>query len=249
MPVDISKKAELGLGAPDGPGSPEPQLGKTIATQVPVDISKKAELGLGVPRGWHSRGYLPHFDSTDVLQSITFRLADSLPQSKLRQLEAELKHLPPNTQNLVRRRQSEKWLDAGMGCCALRHPLVAAMVVETLELSDPKRYALIAWCVMPNHVHVLIEPRVSVSKIVQSWKSYAGRWMMQRNAALGLDIPGAERKIGDPKRTVWMRDYWDRDIRNESHLQRVVEYIHANPVKAGLCRKPRDWRWSSASVE
>jgi hypothetical protein len=43
-----------------------------------------------------------------------------------------------------------------------------------------------------------------------------------------------------------MRDYWDRYIRDESHYQRVVDYIHQNPVKAGLCRSPAEWSWSSA---
>ena len=90
---------------------------------------------------------------------------------------------------------------------------------------------------MPNHVHVLIAPKESLFKIVQSWKSYTGRWAMKKNAELGLGIPG---------RAFWMREYWDRYIRDERHFQSVVEYIHMNPVKAGLCREPQDWPWSSA---
>jgi REP element-mobilizing transposase RayT len=127
-----------------------------------------------------------------------------------------------------------------MGCCALKHPLVATVMMETLEKYDPERYRLIAWCIMPNHVHVLIEPRTSLPKIVQSWKSYTGRWGMERNAELGLGVPG---------KAFWMRDYWDRYIRDESHFQRVVDYIHWNPVNAGLCREPHDWPWSNAHAE
>src|SRR5262249_8572142 len=92
---------------------------------------------------------------------------------------------------------------------------------------------------MPNHVHVLIKPRASLPKIVQSWKSYTGRWAIARNAELGLGVPG---------RAFWMRDYWDRYIRDERHFQRVVDYIHWNPVKAGLCRESHDWPWSSANA-
>lgn len=77
---------------------------------------------------WHSRGYLPHRDEVGLLQFITYRLADSLPQTKLRELEAELALLPNEHQDPARRKATEKWLDAGAGCCALRHPRLAAVV-------------------------------------------------------------------------------------------------------------------------
>jgi len=209
-------------------GNAEPQLGS---------LRDKAELGLGVPRKWHSRGYLPHCDDLSKLQSITFRLADSLPQTKLRELEDELARLPVEKQDVARRKQIEQWLDSGMGCCALKHPIVARVVQETLLKFDGERYRLLAWCIMPNHVHVLIEPRAELGKIVQSWKSYTGRWALERRAELGLGVPGEN---------FWMREYWDRFIRDQKHLKSVVDYIHSNPVKAGLCETAADWPWSSA---
>lgn len=234
----------------DSPGNPVPQLGNSesaaeLGHGVPEEgvVGAGAELGLGAPevgatgKGWYSRGYLPHFDSMQVLQSITFRLADSLPQEVLRRLEAELAQVVPEQQEVERRKRVEAWLDAGLGCCALAHPQVAAVVQETLAHFEPERYGLIAWCVMPNHVHVLIQPRCPLAKIVQSWKSYTGRWALARNAELGLGVPG---------KAFWMRDYWDRFIRNERHFDQVIEYIHMNPVMAGLCDAPYAWRWSSA---
>ena len=154
--------------------------------------SGNAEPRLGAPGipVWRSRGYLPHLDDTAKAQSITFRLADSLPQNKLEQLERELAHLPEEKQSLERRKQIEQWLDSGMGCCALKNPAMAHLMQETLLKFDGERYRLLAWCIMPNHVHVLIEPRVGLGKIVQSWKSYTGRWALQRNAELGLGAPG-----------------------------------------------------------
>ena len=218
--------AELGLGVPR---SAEPQLG----------FSGNAEPQLGSCRllGWHSRGYLPHLDAVGVVQSITFRLADSLPQAKLEQLRQAAQTLPAPLRDAKLRRAIDNWLDAGAGCCALRHPELAALMQETLLKFDGQRYRLVAWCVMPNHVHVLIEPRVPLAKIVQSWKSYTGRWAMARNAELGFGVPGS---------ALWMRDYWDRYIRNQQHLDAVVQYVHQNPVAAGLCRNPLDWPWSSA---
>ncbi len=227
-------------------GNAEPQLGpyhrQPSASRLGPE-EKSAELGLGAPGasapGWRSRGYVPHLDDITKAQSITFRLADSLPQEKLRRLEQELDLLPEEKRNLERRRWIERWLDAGMGCCALRHPAVAAVMQETLLHFDGERYRLIAWCIMPNHVHVLIEPKVPLGGIVQSWKSYTGRWAMQRNAELGLGVPG---------KVFWMREYWDRFIRNEKHLRQAIDYIHENPVKAGLCADATEWSWSSAGI-
>ncbi len=203
----------------------------------------RAELGLGAPRGggpvgWYSRGYLPHFNNTGTWQAVTFRLADSLPQSKLEELQEELRAVDPKRADAVRRRWIEVWLDAGMGCCALANPGVAAVMQETLLKFDGDRYRLVAWCIMTNHVHVLMETRAALPKILQSWKSYTGRWALERNEALGLGVPGKE---------LWMREYWDRYIRDGEHFDHVVAYIRQNPVKAGLCKTPEEWRWSSAS--
>lgn len=187
--------------------------------------------------GWTSRGYLPHRDELGLLQSVTFRLADSLPQDKLRQMERELALRPKGHQDPERRKRLERWLDAGIGCCALAHPEVAATLENTLLRFDGARYRLLAWCIMPTHVHTLIEPTASLATIVKSWKSYSGRWALAHNAELRLGIPG---------KALWMREYWDRYIRDGKHLRQTIDYIHQNPVKAGLCAKPSSWPWSSA---
>lgn len=197
--------------------------------------------GKGAPGEWYSRGYLPHRDRLHLLQSVTFRLADSLPQTKLRELDRELATIAEVHREAHRRKTIEAWLDAGMGCCALRHPEAAACLRDVLWHDHGTRYHMLAWVVMPNHLHVLIEPLTSLAKIVQTWKSISARRLLARNAALGLGIPHANR--------VWMREYWDRFIRDEQHLQNVIDYIHENPVKAGLCRHAADWRWSSAGVD
>ena len=187
--------------------------------------------------GWRSRGYLPHRDEYGLLQAVTFRLADSLPQEKLQALRHSLSTLPQTTQDLERRKQIEAWLDAGIGCCALRHPALAATVETALLHHDAQRYRLLAWCIMPNHVHVLLHPLTPLAGILKSWKSYTGRWALARNAELELGVPG---------KSLWMREYWDRYIRDETHLKNVIAYIHENPVKAGLAPAAALWPWSSA---
>lgn len=181
------------------------------------------------PRDWHSRGYLPHYDDGRKIQSITYRLADALPIHVVEKLEEQAlgddKH----------RAGIEEYLDAGHGSCLLKQPHCAETVVENWRHFDGTRYRLHAWVVMPNHVHVLIEPLpgTEIGKIVQSWKSYTAK------------VIGGVRT--ETARRVWQADYWDRFIRNEAHYQATVAYIHNNPVKAGLVKRMEDWAWSSAA--
>ena len=239
---------------------PQPQPGNAEHQLQPQPGNAEPQLRTPSPSTnpeWYSRGYLPHRHRIGLLQSITFRLADSLPQEKLQELRAqrelaELGHQALGTNHTVaERRKIEAWLDAGMGCCALRHPAMAAVVEDTLLKFDNQKYKLIAWCVMPNHVHVLIDPLISLKRIVQSWKSYTGRWAFAHCAELGLRAPKRATHnhcaTEDSQNIFWMPDYWDRFIRNKDHLQNTIDYIHNNPVKAGLCPTPEQWQWSSAN--
>ncbi len=236
-------------GDDSAPGNAELQLGKTAAAVTPpAKVSSSpppatnAEPKLGAPRtlfGWYSRGYLPHRDQIGLLQFVTFRLADSLPQERLRHLAEEVARLPVAIRDIERRKRIDQWLDSGLGCCALRHPQIAMIVEQALLQFDGNRYRLLAWCIMPNHVHALLQPEHPLARIVQSWKSYTGRWALTHNAELELGVPRSQ---------FWMREYWDRFIRDENHLRRTIAYIHENPVKAGLCLQPGDWRWSSARL-
>jgi len=193
-------------------------------------------------RGWYNRGYLPHCDHPGLLQSITYHLADSLPAAVLQQIGTELRTLPPERQDTERRRRVEAWLDAGHGSCVLRLPEAAECVLDTWRRFAGERYDLIAWVVMPNHVHVLVRvyKGVPLAKVVQSWKSYTGRRI---RALTEEGRAGARRPRGQ---RVWMREYWDRYIRDERHFQMAVDYIHQNPVKARLAGTARGWPWSSA---
>jgi len=153
-------------------------------------------------------------------------------------LEQELADLTDDDDRKRQRRQRiESLLDAGYGCCALRDPGVASIMQETLIKWHDDRYDLWAWCIMPNHVHVLITARAPLGTIVQSWKSFVARWARSRASEQGLTVPDDG---------FWMREYWDRYIRNEQHFAAARHYIEHNPVAAGLCRQAADWRWSSA---
>ncbi len=193
--------------------------------------------------GWKHRGYLPHFDAPDAIQHITYRMADSLPKEALARIEQELLTLPVEKQDGERRRRIEAYLDAGHGSCILRQPEAAHIVIETWFRFDDERYRLLAFVVMPNHCHVLIEcvDARPLWKIVNSWKSYTARW-------INAHMLGGESRAGARRsQALWQRDYWDRYIRDERHFHAAMAYIESNPVVAGLARAPEDWPWSSAS--
>ena len=205
-----------------------------FAGQVPVSLGARASRP---PKGWHSRGYLPHCDHTGLIQSITFRLADSVPMEMLACWRQELAisedNTPADAPAMAELRQRiQACEDAGHGACYLRDPHVAEIVENALFHFDDDRYRLLAWCIMPNHVHVLIEPTTSLSDIVHSWKSYTAK---EANRFLGRE--GA----------FWASDYYDRYIRNDEHFSAARAYIENNPVNAGLIRSAEDWRWSSGA--
>jgi putative DNA methylase len=174
---------------------------------------------------WRSRGYLPHLDGPSLVQHVVFRLADSLP-AELRKELAQARHSD-------RVAAIDAALDQGHGRHDVAVPAVAELVQTALLTFDADRYALVAWCVMPNHVHALLtlNPGYRLDRIVHSWKSYIAK---EANRLL--------RRSG----AFWAREYFDRFMRDLDPLARTAAYIEGNPVKAGLCESVSDWRFSSA---
>ena len=86
---------------------------------------------------------------------------------------------------------------------------------------------------MPNHIHFLATPleNIELSEIAHSIKSYTAH---------------EANKLLNRNGQFWQHEPFDRYIRNRKHFVNVIEYIENNPVKARLCEKPKDWRFSSA---
>lgn len=179
-------------------------------------------------KGWYSRGYLPHCDEPGRVQAITYRLADSIPT----QLIAEWPALAEQMSDQIRARYHAV-LDEGRGACVLRRPDIATLVQDSLLHYDGSHYRLLAWVIMPNHVHIIVElvPGHALPAIVRDWKSFSA---YQINHLLQ-----SEGKL-------WSRDYFDRYMRNEAHLQQAITYAEYNPVKAGLVQTPEEWPFGSA---
>ena len=182
---------------------------------------------------WHSRGYLPHFDGGELPQFITFRLFDSLPQVVLTKWKGELEREKSLEAEIILRRRIETYLDQNFGKCYLKCEQVAALVQNALLFFDGERYRLLAWVIMPNHIHFLVTPfeKQSLSNIVQSLKIFTAK---------------EANKLLNRQGKFWQSDYFDRYIRDYEHFTKVVSYIENNPVKARLCQSKSEWRFGSA---
>jgi putative transposase len=170
---------------------------------------------------WRSRGYLPHFDTQEAQQHIVIGLADALRDEILAPDPVKRLWLFDNT------------LDQGLGECLLALPNCAAIVQNELLHHDGERYRLLAWCVMPNHVHVIVDRMTDLAGTVRRWKTWTSR---QINAITGR------------KGNLWRREYFERFARNEHHLHTMIHYVESNPVAAGLVASASEWPWSSAGV-
>jgi menaquinone-specific isochorismate synthase len=190
--------------------------------------------------------FLPHWSATGATYAVTFRLADSLPRVVLESFLPERLHLLEDarsngreltTHEFTRLRKLhsariEAFLDSGKGECVLRNAEAAQVVKNALHHIHSQRYDILAWCVMPNHVHVVVRPRPGhgLPAILQSWKSFTATSI---NKLLG--------RTGK----LWQAEYFDDLIRDADDLEHSIRYVLENPKSAGLS----NWPWSGTSLD
>ena len=212
------------------------------------------------------RRNLPHIHSPGATLFITFRLAGSIPKSVLRFWNAERQLMESQLQAIVeaadrdtrlldfRRRwfaKFEKILDKPVaGPLWLKDSTIAGIVAESLKNLDGTKYKLHAFCIMSNHVHVLLTPFLNERTLKETQKS--GRVIFESTvptmAAIMQSIKGftarESNKVLGQKGQFWQRESYDHEVRNGEEFSRILKYILNNPVKAGLVREWRQWPWS-----
>lgn len=172
------------------------------------------------------RRRLPHIDAPGNPVFVTWRLAGTLPASR---------SFP--SEKLTTGRQFiayDRILDAArFGPRYLANPSIAAIVVERLYGAEKEGLCFLdCFVVMPNYIHVVWEPRVRLPRLIQMVKGGTARFANQILERAG---------------PFWQQEYFDRAIRNDKEYLRIRRYIEQNPVRAGLCRTPESWPWSSAN--
>jgi putative DNA methylase len=222
-----------------------------------------------------TRGNLPHWFVHGAAHFVTYRLAGTLPAEVMQSMRERKRSLLARPlvdgQTPAQRREIahkllfadyDSYLDRQRGIDWLIRPTVASMIRRNLYHHNGSKFRLLSYCVMPNHVHVLLIPiekdadaRGAVgadagsvgyvdndigeradsgsrlSAIMHSLKSYTAN---EANKLLGRTD------------AFWQRESYDHWVRDDAELERIVAYIIANPVKAGLAKSPHEWLWGSA---
>jgi len=192
------------------------------------------------------RRNLPHWQPQDGVFNICFRLYGSLPVEVVKNLKAardmRMRELLEDIENeeeakeiIAKERdlyfgKFDALLDSGdYGPTYLRQPEIAQIVADCLQYWHEKgRYKLICFCIMPNHVHlILYRTKIPLFKILQTIKTYTAT---QANKVL--------KRTGNH---FWHRESYDNLVRDRLGLGVKINYQLQNPVKAKLCLHWQEW--------
>ena len=195
---------------------------------------------------WYRRN-LPHIQPLDGIFNICFRLHGSLPIKKikeiqeerdrqLKELEKSFPELPPEEIRNIKCRFYDKYFakfdqlldDAYSGPTYLKEPAIAEIVKNGLHYWDGKRLRLICYCIMPNHVHLIIDScQDQLFILLKSIKTYTARKSNQALNRTGYSF--------------WHKESYDNLIGSPRVLAIKAKYILNNPVKAGLVKSWESW--------
>jgi putative transposase len=204
------------------------------------------------PKTYYRR-HLPHYQPPEgATYHVVFRLKGSLPAKAIEELRAESEEAERGLEKTkegkdkIRLLRELRWtyferfdvlLDANStGPLWLKEPEVAEIVKEALHYRDDKVYGLLAFCIMPNHVHMVFElvsrtdcPTYPVTEILRKLK-----WNTALRTNRALHRRGA----------FWQDESYDHVIRDGNELERTIWYVLENPVKAGSVQSWKQWPWT-----
>ncbi len=192
----------------------------------------------------HTSGYLPNWYREGCTYAVTFRLDDSLSKSVIHAYRCDKERLEHELAEADKKNDSESTnrlklqlanlyqdrigaaLDEGLGEAWMKDPQIAEIVAGSITHFAGDRYELGAWCVMPNHVHLLISPKEGheLADILHTIKRHSAR---EANRLLGRDG------------TFWQKESYDHIVRSADDFWNQKSYILRNPKVAGLV----DWKW------
>lgn len=218
------------------------------------------------------RRHLPHYQPEYATFHVVFRLAGSLPVQvieELRQEQMQLKRKISQKRNVhIDRMQSVQFhklyferFDAlldheSIGPSWLKEPEVATIVKEAIDYRNDNVFNVAAYCIMPNHVHMLFEPMpCDVSRLTESTNEKKSRdgvstynvtkimESLKKYTALRAN------KFLQRSGSFWQHESYDHVIRDDDELENALWYILFNPVKAGLVDDWTKWKWSFCRPE
>ena len=110
---------------------------------------------------------------------------------------------------------------------------LATAALDTLRhLADEHDVPVYAYCIMPDHVHMVLSPSNTCDII-----TFVGRF---KN--LVLRTTWTHEEMG----SFWQRSFWDHFVRDDQDLRQLVDYVLANPVRAGLVQEWSQYPYSGS---
>jgi type I restriction enzyme R subunit len=220
---------------------------------------------------WGYRRHLPHQLPDRAPLFLTWNLKGAMPKAALAQVERERERLEkraPRAGETPRDRRiredkilfafADRLLDERTeGPMHLKDPRAAKTVEDAIIFWSGTRYDLFAWCIMANHVHLVItlRPKLGQAEAPDVLESEAGRpdvryWELRQvtQGIKGYTAREINRFQDARGRVLWLDESYDHWARDESELMAIIEYVENNPVAARLCRLQEGWPWSSARL-
>jgi len=212
---------------------------------------------------------MPHFQPSGYTYFVTFRLANSLPNHIVLKLREDYKeHLKQLSHLENSKEKTQKYygfqddyfaefdrhLDTyHKSPCWLADEKIAGITKNAIHFYDKKNYDLICYCIMPNHVHLILTPiadQISDSAVALN-KSRNGPPETDSRYIVTAILQNIKKftavkcnKILNRSGSFWQHESYDHVVRDEKELVRFFNYTLNNPVKANLVNTPEEWRWS-----
>jgi REP element-mobilizing transposase RayT len=123
------------------------------------------------------------------------------------------------------------------------------IIQDAIMFMHKRKCILIAFVIMPNHAHLLIQPLPMIDKL-SAWCDYTEQYRLEQilGGIKSYSSRRINRRHGRTGKPFWMSECFDRIARNDKDVDGIADYIHGNPVRWGLALRPEDYRWSSAST-
>ena len=215
-------------------------------------------------RTTYYKRFLPHIQPIGATFFVTTRLAGTLPKSVLTKLRSDYQ----NKIDLLKREKLPNWklevylegkryfqkyddyLDQSLcKITYLKQPAVAEIVIQQLERFNGKWYDLLAYCIMPNHIHLVLDlsiqiPPFALEQDILTMEYQQLTLIMKR--IKGASGRYANQFLGRTGQAFWQPESYDHYTRNNNELRNVIQYTLQNPVKAKLVEtwEAHPYTWS-----
>jgi REP element-mobilizing transposase RayT len=132
-------------------------------------------------------------------------------------------------------------------------PAFVIPLLDSLNFYRHKQsFKLLGYVVMPDHLHLILWPcgEATPADIMRDYKEFTSKRVIRQAEVEGREdwrqaFRQAGEETGRSANKVWQDSYWDENVYTEGFLRQKLNYLHRNPLRAGLVERPEDYPYSS----